>query len=92
MGTILKFILELILIFWLLRMLLRLAAPFIFRKVVNKASQQAENFYRQQQQQYNYNNNRREGEMYVDNTPQQPAKRKPNLDNAGEFVDYEEVK
>lgn len=91
MGTILKFILYLILIFWLLRILLRLAAPFIFRKVVDKASQQAENFYRQQQQQYNHNN-RREGEMYVDNNPQQPAKRKPNLDNAGEFVDYEEVK
>ncbi|POY39107.1 DUF4834 domain-containing protein [Solitalea longa] len=94
LGTLLKYILELILIFWLLRALLRLAAPFIFRSVAQKMTSQAENFYRQQQQQQRqyYSQRQPEGEMHVDSAPQQNTKRKANLDNAGEFIDYEEVK
>ncbi|UKJ08092.1 DUF4834 family protein [Solitalea lacus] len=92
LKLLLKYILELILIFWLLRLLLRLAAPFLFRTMAKKAGEQAERFYRQQQQQYTNTYNQRQGEMHVNYAPEQQNKRKPNLDSAGEFVDYEEVK
>ncbi|MCO4292930.1 DUF4834 family protein [Solitalea sp. MAHUQ-68] len=92
MGTFIRFILELILIFWLLRVLLRFAAPFLFRSVAQKMTNQAENYYRQQQQQY-YNNARKsDGEMNIDSVPHNSTHRKANLDKGGEFIDYEEVK
>ncbi len=48
--------------------------------------------YQQQQQRKTYNKSAKpEGTISVDFVPPQP-KKKPKLDSAGEFVDYEEVK
>ena len=95
MGALIKFIFEVIIILWLIRVVLRFAAPFLFTSIARKAQKQAEEFYAQQQrQQYQYQQSQHQstGSIHVDYVKPQNEKRKPKLDNAGDFVDYEEVK
>ncbi len=79
----LKFLFITICIIWLIRIVLRLLLPAIFQKIVAKAQNQANQRYHQQQ------NRAPDGKIRVDYMPPKPRTRG---DNAGDFVDYEEVK
>jgi hypothetical protein len=83
MGEILVFLLEIILVLYIVKSVARIFLPFLFEKVVNKAQQQAN-------QQHNYQNNPPSDKIKVDYIPQQGKNTVP--DSIGEFVDYEEVK
>ncbi len=78
----LKFLFITICVLWLIRMILRLALPYIFQNLVKKAQQQAGQY----QQQYQ---NRADGRVKVDYVPP----REPSgADRAGDFVEYEEIR
>ena len=70
-------------------MLARIFLPFLFKKAVHKMKEKMS----QQQQAYQQTNNpeKPEGTLSVDFVPPTP-KKKPKLDQAGDFVDYEDVK
>ncbi|MEJ7694850.1 DUF4834 family protein [Daejeonella sp.] len=70
-------------VLWLLKMVARLLLPMFFHKMMAKAQNQANQRY---QQQHNHNP---DGRIKVD---YMPPKEKNRSDDAGDFVDYEEVK
>ncbi|MFM6976634.1 MAG: DUF4834 family protein [Sphingobacteriaceae bacterium] len=82
MGLI-KFILYFFLILWTLRILFRLLLPVVFRQLIKKVQNQAQQT--QAKPQY------KEGTIHVDHVPPKGKKTK-NTDQAGEFVDFEEIK
>ncbi|WP_026904595.1 DUF4834 family protein [Pedobacter glucosidilyticus] len=90
MGGLLKFIIITICVLYILRVLARIFLPFLFKKAIHKMQekmqQQQGGAYQYQQQ----NHTKPEGKITVDYIP--PQKKEPKLDNAGDFVDYEEVK
>lgn len=81
MGLI-KFILYFILVLWLLRIIGQLLLPLLFKRIIKKAQEQA---FGQQQTQ-----SRPEGSIHIDHVPPNTKARKK--DEAGEFVDFEEIK
>lgn len=81
MGLI-KFILYFILILWLLRIIGQLLLPLLFKRIIKKAHEQT---FGQQQTQ-----SRPEGSIQIDHVPPKTKARKK--DEAGEFVDFEEIK
>ncbi|MBK0381547.1 DUF4834 family protein [Pedobacter sp. SD-b] len=87
----LRFLIIAICVLYLVRALARIFLPFLFKKVVNNMHQKMNN----QQTGYSQNTYQKsqkpEGTISVDFVPP-AAKKKPKLDNAGDFVDYEEVK
>ena len=76
----LKFFLVALLIFYVLRFLIRLVLPMFLQNAVNKMSGQT---YQQPRQ-------KPEGKITIDYMPPQP--KKGNTDKLGDFVDYEEIK
>jgi hypothetical protein len=86
----LRFIIIAISIIYIIRILSRIFLPFLFKKAVNKMHDKMN-----QQQGYQQNNTsaseKPEGTISVDFVPPTP-KKKPKLDQAGDFVDYEELK
>jgi hypothetical protein len=85
-----RFLIIAICVLYILRVLARIFLPFLFKKVVSNMQEKMNN----QQQGYadNRNSNAKpEGTISVDFVPPIP-KKKPKLDNAGDFVDYEEIK
>lgn len=85
----LKFLIIAICVLYIIRMLARIFLPFLFKKAVHKMKEKMS----QQQQAYQQTNNpeKPEGTLSVDFVPPTP-KKKPKLDQAGDFVDYEDVK
>ena len=85
----LKFLIIAICILYIIRMLARIFLPFLFKKAVHKMKEKMS----QQQQAYQQTNNpeKPEGTLSVDFVPPTP-KKKPKLDQAGDFVDYEDLK
>lgn len=81
--ALLKFLFITICILWLLKMIARVVLPMFFHKMMAKAQNQANQRYQQQ------NNPSPDGRIRVD---YMPPKEKSRGDNAGDFVDYEEVK
>ena len=104
MGELLDFIFISILVYYVLKMLLRWLAPMMFEKAINKAQQQQQQYYNnnqqqqynsanQQQQQYYSRANTGNGKIKVDFVPPKKEKKKGSIpDSEGDFVDYEEVK
>jgi len=82
MGVI-KFILITLLVFYIIRVILRLIFPMVLRNMFSKVQQRAAE---QQRQQYS----KPEGDISIEYMPPQP--KKGNTDKLGDFVDYEEVK
>ena len=78
-----RFILTLILIVYGFRLLARLFMPLMVKNVVKKAQ---ENFNKQQQRPA-----AQEGEIHVDYMPA-AEKKKNQLKDKGDFIDYEEIK
>ena len=97
MGEFLDFLLISVLVYYVIRGLIRFFVPVLFEKAVNKAQQQY-----QHQQQYRATDNRQQnynstgssqGSIKVDYVPPQSKKKKGSIpDSEGDFVDYEEVK
>lgn len=88
----LKFLLIAICVLYIIRVLARIFLPFLFKKAVNKMQEkmsQQQQAYQQQNQAANQT--KPEGTLSVDYVPPTP-KKKPKLDQAGDFVDYEDVK
>ena len=85
----LKFLIIAICILYIIRMLARIFLPFLFKKAVHKMKEKMS----QQQQAYQQTNNpeKPEGTLSVDFVPP-TSKKKPKLDQAGDFVDYEDLK
>lgn len=79
----LKFLFITICVLWLLKMVARLLLPMFFQKMMTKAQNQANQRYQQQRQP------NPDGRIRVD---YMPPKEKNRGDNAGDFVDYEEIK
>jgi hypothetical protein len=90
MGLI-RFLIIAISIIYIIRILARIFLPFLFKKAVNKMQEKMN----QQQGGYQQPNSgapkKPEGTISVDFVPPAP-KKKPKLDQAGDFVDYEELK
>ncbi|MFC5282556.1 DUF4834 family protein [Pedobacter alpinus] len=90
MGFI-RFLIIAIFVIYILRVLARIFLPFLFKKVVNNM-QEKMNKQQAGYQQYQQKNSKPEGTLSVDYVPPTNPVKKPRLDNAGDFVDYEEVK
>lgn len=79
----LRTILILILIYYVIKFLARLFAPYLMKKAVEKMQKKAEEQFGQQQESVV-----REGETVID---KKPSNKKPSNKNVGEYVDFEEV-
>lgn len=81
----LKTLLTLLLIYYILKILMRFFAPFLIKKVVDKMQKKAEEQFGSQQQEPVV----KEGETVIDKKPIKPVKQSNK--NVGEYVDFEEV-
>lgn len=81
--VLLKILFITICVLWLLKMVARLLLPMFFHKMMAKAQNQANQRYQQR------HNHTPDGQIKVDYMPPREKNRK---DDAGDFVDYEEVK
>lgn len=77
----LRFLIISILILYVVRLIMRLLAPYLFQSLVNKAQQQQQNANRAEKP---------TGRIKVDYIPE--GKKSNIPDTEGEFVEYEEVK
>lgn len=86
----LKFLVITICILYILRVLARIFLPFLFKKAIHKMQ---EKMHREGgfQHQNNTSQSKPEGEISVDYVPPQ-KKKEVKLNDAGDFVDYEELK
>lgn len=82
MGII-KFILITLLIFYILKIILRLVFPMVLRSLFSKVQQQAGNQGKQHR-------TKPEGSISIDYMP--PSPKTGKTDKLGDFVDYEELK
>ncbi|MEY3678351.1 MAG: hypothetical protein RI924_492 [Bacteroidota bacterium] len=78
-------ILYFLLAIWILRILLRLLLPVIFKQLLKKVQKQAQASYTRTEEQ-----SREEGAIHVDHVP--PKRKSRKAEQAGEFVDFEEIK
>lgn len=79
----LKFLFITICVLWLIRMIIRLALPYLFQSLVKKAQQQAGQYQHPPQ------HKKADGQIRVDYVP---PKERSKSNSAGDFVEYEEVK
>ncbi|MBY0245658.1 MAG: DUF4834 domain-containing protein [Sphingobacteriaceae bacterium] len=80
--AVLEFIFIVILVFYILKNILRLLFPIVLRNLFGKM---------QQQQQANYKQTHKpEGSISIDYLPKD--KKQGNADKLGDFVEYEEIK
>lgn len=77
----LRFLIIAILILYVVRIIMRLLAPYLFQSLVNKAQQQQQNANRAEKP---------TGRIKVDYIPEGKKSNIPETE--GEFVEYEEVK
>ena len=79
--VLIRFLIISILILYVVRLIMRLLAPYLFQSLVNKAQQQQQNANRAEKP---------TGRIKVDYIPE--GKKSNIPDTEGEFVEYEEVK
>ncbi|WP_442845792.1 DUF4834 family protein [Leeuwenhoekiella sp. H156] len=82
----LQTILIILLIFFALRIIMRLAAPYIMRYIAKKAGERFQNMAGGFQGRQNPP--QREGETVIDKVPRQDTHTNKNV---GEYIDYEEI-
>lgn len=80
----LKIILTLLLIYYAFKLLMRLLAPFLMKKAVEKMQKKAEQQFGKQQQETTV----KEGETVID---KKPSNTKQSNKDVGEYVDFEEI-
>lgn len=84
-----KTILIILLVWYGVKILSRLFAPYLVKYVAKKAEQKfGQQFGQFQQQQQQQNTRKKEGEISIDKMPNQG---KSSNKNVGEYVDFEEV-
>jgi hypothetical protein len=91
MAGLLKFLLIAILILWLVRMVARLVLPWAFRKVAGRMQAEAQRHYNQAAGKQQGHRAAPEGEIRIDYVPPE-AKTPGRGKQAGDFVDFEEIK
>jgi hypothetical protein len=74
----LRTILIILIVYYLIRLFVRYVLPFAARYFIRKSMNSTTREPRR----------KKEGEMHIQHSPEQ----KKNLDNLGEYVDYEEIK
>ncbi|MBS9773998.1 MAG: DUF4834 family protein [Tenacibaculum sp.] len=79
----LKTLLYIVLIYYVVKVLIRIFAPYLIKKAVDKMQQKA-----QQQYQNNQQPEVKEGEVVIDKKPNNINK---SNNDVGEYVDFEEV-
>lgn len=82
---ILKFIFYFLIALWAIRILLRLLLPVLFKRLIKKFQNRAQQYQAQARPSY------KEGTIHVDHVPPKGKKNKA-AEQAGEFVDFEEIK
>ncbi|MFL0352729.1 DUF4834 family protein [Xanthomarina sp. GH4-25] len=82
---VLRVILIILLIYYGIKILSRIFAPFLMKYVAKKAEERFGGQFGQYQQPKQEKN--KEGEITIDKVPQQPTSNK----KVGEYVDYEEI-
>tara|TARA_R110002072_G_scaffold48716_7_gene133157 strand:+ start:5488 stop:5754 length:267 start_codon:yes stop_codon:yes gene_type:complete len=87
MDTFFKTLLILLLVYFGLKILFRLAMPFLMRYIAKKASQKMKNAFRRTQYQ-SENNKQKEGKITIDDIPKKKSRNKKPV---GDYVDYEEI-
>ena len=85
MVTFVKTILIVLLVYYSLKFLLKLATPYLMRYISKKASQKFGNAFGQEPSK---NSNMEEGNVSIDKMPFSKTK---NKNTVGEYVDFEEV-
>ena len=90
----LKFLLVAIAVLWLVRMVARLVFPWAMRKmaekIMGKAGAQQQYYRGNSPYERNSRQSRPEGKINIDYVP--PQQPKKGAKNAGEFVEFEEIK
>ncbi|TPV32431.1 DUF4834 family protein [Paucihalobacter ruber] len=82
----LKTILIIILVYYTLKLLARIFAPFLFKYAAKKFEQKFGNVYNHTSQ--GSDKNQKEGETVIDSIPNQHQKSNKNV---GEYIDFEEI-
>lgn len=83
---VIEFLIISALVYYGIRMLMRLLLPMLFQGIVNKAQQQ----YSQHNRQYRQQRRSAEGSVRVDKAP--PKAKSSIPDSEGDYIDYEEIK
>ena len=83
--TFIKTILIILLIYFGLKFLLKLASPYIMRYIQKKAGQKFEDMFNNMQGAQSQQ--KKDGEITIDKIPKQ----KPGSNPVGEYVDFEEI-
>lgn len=86
MMTFLKTILIVLLVYFGLKFLVRLATPYLMRYLSKKAGQQFEKFF--QNPQASQEQREKEGQITIEKMPHRNSR---SNNKVGEYVDYEEV-
>lgn len=87
--VLLKTILIILLVYFGLKIIFRLAAPYLLRYISKKANQRFESFFNGFENQHTQSDARDEaGKVSVDEIPKQ---RKQSKKTVGEYIEYEEV-
>lgn len=81
-----RMILIILLVYYGIKILSRLFAPYLMRYMSKKMQQKFGGQFQQQQRQHT--TQQKEGETVIDKVPHQP---KTSDKNVGEYVDYEEI-
>ena len=88
------FLIGCIIVYYILKAILRYLLPVMFEKAVNRAQQQQQQYHQTggQQQQYYNRATGTSDKVKVDYVPPQPKRKGSIPDSEGDFIDYEEVK
>lgn len=86
--TFIKTILIILLVYFGLKFLIRLATPYILRYLSKKANQRVESFFREFSSQSEFYDNQKEGKVSID---RQPKKNRKSGKKVGEYIDFEEI-
>jgi hypothetical protein len=95
--VVLSFILKVILIFLIitygLRLLMRIAAPFLFKKLLSKAASEAQRRAQAQQQDaYRHNTSEQTHSTHTASAQTKPDGSGMGTFTGGDYVEYEEIK
>ena len=88
MMTFLKTILIVLLVYFALKFLIRLATPYFMRYLSKKAGQQFEKFFGDIPNMSKQQEKEKEGNITIDKMPRRNSR---TNNKVGEYVDYEEV-
>lgn len=84
----LKIILIFLLVYFALKFIFRLAAPYLMRYLFKKAGQKMNRAFNPDYHQEKKSSKQKEGKITVDKVPE---RKKRNKKPVGEYVDYEEI-